>query len=301
VGDINLYSCNGVDDADWWGVFGQNPAATDGFQNDFPALGIDFADVKMYGCNVEAFKVCGVYIQNLYKKVEIIGGKFDRVAYSTAYNSMLRLAQAAIVAGNPIILSLSNLLKGTGVPNGGAGLTNAWIYAAAGQPTLLDLNGVLSNAVTGYYSATFGGLVPICRQAVSQDVYQDTAVQFTAISPRRFSAQTVRYMTTTLTPVGAGQSIDVTGFTKVIVTPAAAASITTAVFSSGIGSGTGTDWARNGDLIIEAGNANLTINHTARGGAANTFILTGGANLTLASGQIVQFLRSETGSQWQQV
>jgi hypothetical protein len=82
-----------------------------------------------------------------------------------------------------------------------------------------------------------------------------------------------------------------------VVTPVAAASITTATFDATTNAVS--DYGRNGDLLIEAGNANLTINHSASG--ANTFKLTGGVNLALAAGQVVRFCLSDTGGNWWQV
>jgi hypothetical protein len=122
-------------------------------------------------------------------------------------------------------------------------------------------------------------------------------MSYTAIAARRFSANVIRYVTSALTPVGAGQAIDVTGFTKVIVTPAAAASITTATFTQTLG--TGLDYLRNGDLLIEAGNANLTVNHSASGNS--TFRMAGAANVTMAAGQVLRFCWSSTSTQWVQV
>ena len=83
----------------------------------------------------------------------------------------------------------------------------------------------------------------------------------------------------------------------VALTPVAAASITTATFDAT--PNTVSDYGRNGDLLIEAGNANLTINHSATG--LNTFRLAGGVNLTLAAGQVVRFCLSDTGGNWWQV
>jgi len=213
---------------------------------------------------------------------------------------MILLRRGGLQAGAPAFINVGAVFKGSGVPNGGAALTNAYLYAKAGQPVFVDQNGAWQlNSITAFYSDIYAGSVPITTIRATNDIYQDSALSLSAVTARRLSVQMLRYATTTLTPVGAGQAIDVTGYTKVLVTPAAAASITTATFTATIGGGV--DYLRNGDLIIEATNANLTINHTARGGAANTFVLTGAANLTLAAGQIVRFLRSETGSQWQQV
>jgi hypothetical protein len=107
----------------------------------------------------------------------------------------------------------------------------------------------------------------------------------------------LRYNAPTLTPAGSNQNINVTGSTKVIVTPAASCSISTASFSGTQGSGQ--DFQRNGDLIIEASNSNLTINHNASG--TNTFRMSGAADLPLSAGQICRFCWSTTSSQWIQV
>ena len=81
------------------------------------------------------------------------------------------------------------------------------------------------------------------------------------------------------------------------VSPAAAASITTATFDAA--NFVGSDYARNGDLLIEAGNANLTVNHSAAGG--NTFKLAGAANIAMYAGQILRFCWSESTVRWIQV
>jgi hypothetical protein len=131
------------------------------------------------------------------------------------------------------------------------------------------------------------------------DIYGGFAQEFRAISPRRLSLQTTRYATgAVITPVGTNQAIDVTGRSKVVVTPAAAASISTATFTTTPADPVG-DFGRNGELVIEAGNANLTIKHAASG--ANTFNITSGADLVLGAGDVVQFLRSEVGGNWRQI
>ena len=153
--------------------------------------------------------------------------------------------------------------------------------------------------ITTFYNTTYSITYPILtRGSYTGDVYSDFAQVFNAITPRRLTYQMVRYSSpAALTPVGTNQAIKVTGYTKVTVTPAAAASISTATFTTT--TGVGSDFGRNGDLIIEAGNANLTINHSASG--ANTFRMAAAANLTLAAGQVVRFCWSSTSSQWIQV
>ena len=297
AGNVHLDGCNGGNDPgyDWWGVFGNDTASADGFQADFATA--DYADVCMVGCNIEYFASRlagaggGLRFQTQLRGFQFIGGKFDRSALSTAYVAVIQ-ARAGMIAGQTAL-----------------NLSPAWFQPGAGTPSLAhiyadttayfcDANGQIAQGGTTTYKVG-ANTYPMITSTVAEDVYLGTAQQQNAISPRRLTVQMTRYKTVTRTPVGAGQAIDVTGYSKVIVSPAAAASITTATFTATVGADL--DAERNGELVIEAGNANLTINHTARGGAANSFVMTAGANLAMAAGQIVRFLRSETGSQWQQV
>jgi len=310
AGNIALDQCNGVDSLGIWGIFGSNTAATDGWQSDFATT--DYPAVRMTNCNVEAYTVAGLILHNSAKSFVWRGGKLDRHAFSTDYHS----AVWATVQGQtqaPLVIDIDTFDAGTGQAKGGSfsggtwtpgALTNAQIHASAGC-WVEDTSGQLAAGLVaysftaGYYHDSYSHLIPFASKTATADVAGDTATVFNAVSPRRLTVQTGRYATTTLTPVGAGQTIDVTGYSKVLVTPAAAASITKATFTAT--QYVGSDYARNGELVIEATNGNLTVNHTARGGASDTFIMSGGANVTLAAGQIVRFLRSETGAQWQQV
>lgn len=119
------------------------------------------------------------------------------------------------------------------------------------------------------------------------------------VAPSRLVIRSSRYITGAVTATGAGNTINVTGYNKLLLNFAAATSVTLAWFDAS--ESDGADTARNGELILEAMNGNATLVHTARGGAVNSLILSGGANLALVAGQVVRFLRSETNSQWQQV
>ena len=298
LGGIYLYSCNGMDGGDWWGVFGKDSAATDGFQNDFPTISTNYPSVHLFGCNVEYFEKGGILLHESFANFEMIGGGFDRTAKTTAYTSALMWRKSSTRTGGAIRTSLDYINLGTGVPNGGASLTNAYFYAA-GTSTgkLIDFSGAVAS-LPGVYADIVLGLYPFITQYSTSDIYNDNCMTFNAISPRRLTAKMIRYETKVVTPVGAGQTIDVTGYTKVIVTPAAAASITLATFTSTVGAGL--DYLRNGDLIIEAGNGNLTINHLASG-ATGAFRMAGAANLTLTAGQVCRFCWSSTSNQWIQV
>jgi hypothetical protein len=189
---------------------------------------------------------------------------------------------------------------GSGVPNGGAALTNACIFSPVAQVGVIDMSGAFRNmGVTGPYYTNYGAIAPFMTQGYVQDVYGDLAHTFNAITPRRLSIQMQRYsVPAALTPVGAAQAIVVTGYTKVIVTPAAAASITTATFSQN--PGTGDDYLRNGDLYIECGNGNLTINHSASGNFTFRF-KSGSTPPAYAAGAVIHFHWSSTSNQWIEV
>lgn len=298
AGNVRLDGCNGGNDPgyDWWGIFGNDTSSADGFQSDFATA--DYPDINLIACNVEYFasRAAGVggglRLQAQVRGFQFLGGKLDRSALSTGYEAVIYARAGMNGGGAPFLLEPAWFQPGPGTPS------LAELYCVTAEGHFIDANGQIE--VGGVTTCKRGAnTYPTLKRGMTDDIYLGAAIEESAISPRRLSIQMVRYKTVTRTPVGAGQAIDVTGHSKVIVTPAAAASITTATFTATAGADL--DAERNGDLVIEAGNANLTINHTARGGAANTFIMTGGSNVTLAAGQLVRFLRSETGSQWQQV
>jgi len=294
---IAMYSCNGVDTADYWGVFGSNTSSGTIFQNDFSSIPTDYPDITLIACNIENFgsistSGVGLWTENQFKNFKIIGGKIDRYNLSTAYQAAIYSWQSLV--NSPISVGISQLLLGSGAPS-------IAYFAARNGAAYQDENGVMTagGVITTFYNTTYSITYPILtRGSYTGDVYSDFAQVFNAITPRRLTYQMVRYSSpAALTPVGTNQAINVTGYTKVTVTPAAAASISTATFTTT--TGVGSDFGRNGDLIIEAGNANLTINHSASG--ANTFRMAAAANLTLAAGQVVRFCWSSTSSQWIQV
>ena len=293
AGSILLNACNGLNDGDYWGVFGSDPTNIDGFQTDFAAA--DLPDITLLNCNIEHFGSLstageGIRVENAYRTFNMIGGKFDRSDLTTAYQAMVHCLVGSNGGTEPVRLGVGYVFPGTGVPS------LAYLYSN-GQATFFDNNDQFYQGGITSFKQT-ATVYPILRQWVAGDIYGNNAHYFSAISPRRTSLQMVRYAEpAALTPVGASQAIVVTGYTKVVVTPAAAASISTATFDNT--PNTVSDYGRNGDLLIEAGNANLTINHSASG--ANTFKLTGGANLALAAGQVVRFCLSDTGGNWWQV
>jgi hypothetical protein len=292
-GGILMNACNGLNEGDFWGVFGSNPSNLDGFQNDFDDN--DFPDITLLNCNLERWGSLttggeAVRVVNTYRNFTFMGGKIDRFDLATNYSAIINCFTGSNGGTEPVRLGIGALFLGGGTPS----LANLY---SSGQASYFDTNDqfYVSGITSFKQSAT---IYPILRQWVAGDIYGDNAHYFSAISPRRNSVQMVRYAEpAALTPVGAGQAIVVTGYTKVVVTPAAAASITTATFDAT--PNTVSDFGRNGDLLIEAGNANLTIIYSASG--ANTFRLAGGVSLALAAGQVVRFCLSDTGGNWWQV
>ena len=302
TGSINLENCNGLNHGDYWGVFGSDISGSDGFQGDFPIS--TYPEIILTNCNIEAFTKGGIRVETNWKIFNINGGKIDRAGLSSAYDSMIRLLAAPNVTGmdgsymTPVNLNVATVFKGSGVPNGGLSLTEAYLFAG-GFAAFIDHSGAFATSamnITKFYSTVISGYYPIIRTGGWFDG-SDQVISYSGLKSRKMVSGIIKYDTpTAYTPVGTNQMIDVTGYTKVTVTPAAAASINKAIFTN---SGYRVDEGRNGDLLIEAGNANLTIVHSASG--TDTFRLTGSTNITMSTGQILRFCRSVTSSQWIQV
>lgn len=316
AGTVTLIACNGLNDGDVWGAFGSAPSGSDGFQGDFGSN--DYIELVMIGCNVERFGSLtagagiGIRICNVYRTVNIIGGTIQRADDFAAegkptlvgvgsYKALISTKYGPNASGNPIRIGfgaiyLRDAINGTGTNTP----SQAHLYAE-NQGHFEDTSRVcFATSITSYRVAADGPIdYPLLSTGLANDIYAGWAYQPHALSPRRLSVQHLRYTTgAALTPVGANQAIDVTGKTKVVVTPASAASVSTATFTATPGNNA-TDYGRNGDLIIEAGNSNLTLKHSASG--SNTLHLSGGVDLTLAAGEVVRFTRSEAGGNWWQV
>lgn len=316
TGSVTLINPNGLNDGDVWGAFGSEPAGSDGFQGDFGVN--DYIELTMIGGNVERFGSLtagagiGIRICNHYRNVNIIGGTLQRaddfgaegkptLLGAGSYKALISVRYGPNQTGNPIrvgfgAIYLRDVVDGTGTNTP----SQAYFYAENGGHFEDTSSIAAATNITSYRVAAGGPLdYPMLRNSLRNDIYCGWAYSPHALSPRRLTIQHARYDTgSALTPVGANQAIDVTGRTKVVVTPASAASVSTATFTATPGNNA-TDYGRNGDLIIEAGNSNLTLKHSASG--SNTFHLSGGVDLTLAAGEVVRFTRSEAGGNWWQV
>jgi hypothetical protein len=289
-GNINMVSCNGVNSGERWGIFGNDLSSADGWQSDFASN--DLPSILLAECNIEEFGVEGLRVQSAFDRFEVQGGKIDRNNLSSAYQSLVHCRSTPNQGTQAARLGFGKVFLGGGTPALGH------LYSG-GATRFFDTTDKLFHAgVTSFKNTTT--TYPILRQSMLSDVYGSNAHNFSSLTARQMSMQTVRYMQpAALNPVGANQAIVVTGYTKVTVTPAATASISTATFDAT--PNVVSDYGRNGELIIEAGNANLTINHTALGAGGNTYVMKAGANLAMGSGQIAYFVRSSITNQWIQV
>jgi hypothetical protein len=106
---------------------------------------------------------------------------------------------------------------------------------------------------------------------------------------------------TTITSTGLNQAFAVTGFERVLYTPASGTAATNTVSSATFTSTAATDLGRNGKLIIEAGSVAFTLVHTGAA-TANTFFLQSQNNITPTFvGQTFFFELSAATGQWVQI
>jgi hypothetical protein len=196
AGVISMYSCNGVNTADFWGVFGCDTAASDGFQTDFPFT--DFPNVEMIGCNVENFAsgagaatASGILLHNSYRNFVMEGGKIDRSGLSTGYHSIIRARRAPNSAGNPIALNPGSFFIGSGTPSG------AYLYSDVFNTYFLDKGGALAVAgVTTWKDNTSTYTIP--KPKFVHDTSGETSAYWYGIQSQRLSVNMMRFETATL-------------------------------------------------------------------------------------------------------
>ncbi|CAB5214292.1 Pectate lyase superfamily protein, partial [uncultured Caudovirales phage] len=187
-GSILLNACNGLNEGDFWGVFGSNPSNLDGFQNDFDDN--DFPDITLLNCNLERWGSLttggeAVRVVNTYRTFTFLGGKIDRFDLATNYSAIINCFTGSNGGTEPVRLGIGALFLGGGTPS----LANLY---SSGQAFYFDVNDqfYFSGITSFKQSAT---VYPILRQWVAGDIYGNNAHYFSAISPRRTSLQMVRY------------------------------------------------------------------------------------------------------------
>jgi hypothetical protein len=177
TGSIRLYSCNGINTGDYWGIFGCDTAAVDGFQNDFV---LSYPDVVLYGCNVEAWAVSGILLHSIFIKFEMQGGDFSRALAGT-YHSLLHARGSNGDNGYVLLDHVRAFITG------GASTASPFYSDVA---DFLYVKGPMSllGGITGMYSVTFGAIRPAINEIAYPDDYQQTAIRFSALHSDRVTA-----------------------------------------------------------------------------------------------------------------
>jgi len=190
AGTIAMYSCNGLNEGDYWGVFGCDPSAADGFEKDFPER--NYPDVTLISCNVEDFcsrvgseKASAIVIHEAFRQFTMLGGKLDRNNPVTPYHSAIRCRRGASVPGVPIRLGPGSVFPGKGVP------TASFLYSDI-QAFFVDETGFMS--AIGINTWREGGIdYPVVATKIVHDMYGQSAMHFSALSTDRLSARALRF------------------------------------------------------------------------------------------------------------
>jgi hypothetical protein len=282
-GCITLYSCNGVNKADYWGVFGTDVLAGDDFSRDFPAN--DYPDVTMIGCNVEGYasrsdfsEGCGLLLHNGIRQFNMIGGKFERDE-STRYHSVIRQRKAPLSNNMPVRLAPAWFSPGPG-----KALASP-LCSDVHNAFFSDENGVLASfGVTTWLEQ--GIAYPLMRTTGQHDVYGETATYFPAVVSDRLTINTMRFNEL---KVGSGTSaIDVTGKTMVLTQNDQPTFIHTLYLKPNT---PGRENAsRNGLLIVQVEDNFTTFKH--KNDAPDGLLLKSGVDYQAKKGDVLVFVRS---------
>jgi hypothetical protein len=178
AGTFHPVSCNGVNSGGYWGIFGSNNAATDGFQNDFPGL-TDYPDVVLYGCNIEAWSFIGLYAGQLYQNLRMVGGSIVRTL-AGSYHSVIRTANGPLTPGQFIDL------------DGVRAIITGGTNTAAGK-VFSDYRDKLrvrndNTGFTGSYSGLDSTLYAVVAETVTHDANTRTYAKFTGVHGDRVKA-----------------------------------------------------------------------------------------------------------------
>lgn len=288
AGAINMYGCNGpfpsVLDASvcgYLGVFGNDTTSADGFQSDFATN--DIPSIIIDGCNAEDWASAAYRIQNTYQSCDIRGGAIQHNNIAQPYKALVYARKGSNTVTNvtPIKLSCRIIRNGQNAI-GNAAYTDAFLFAESAAIFQDDGCASIDDFSNFRVAAT---TYPLLRTAGA--IYNSTAFNtFQAIRPRNIDIQSHSYSEQTVTSTGANQAINCTGFSKIVLSPGAAASFDRFFFDATAGN-KAQDYGRNGLLIVEATNGNSTLNHNIA--SLGGMRMAGGANLALTAGQVVLF------------
>jgi hypothetical protein len=222
-------------------------------------------------------------VHNTYRSFNFIGGKFDRNNLSTGYKAIVYARKGSNSPQQPLRLSPGSVFPGAGTPSLAA------LYTDSGA-RFLDENSTFTGAsITTWRDGGAALNYPLLTDGAAGDVFGDNAHTHNALYPRRLTVRALRYDVLEHTTTGANQTVNVTGYTKVKLSPATSSSFDK--FSLTETAGAGDDYGRNGDLYIEAGTGNVTLNHNIAG--AGGLRTRSGANIAMATGDVRHFVRSD--------
>jgi len=150
AGNILMHGCNGLyptgalsggnwQNCGYWGIFGNDTTAADGFQNDFSST--SYPSIQLFECNIEDFVTCGIRVESNFNYC-FISGVIDRQNETGAYDSLFhfRVGSNTVTTITPARFAM-RCFKGTGVPNGGAAYADAWVFADSGTFVAVDETG----------------------------------------------------------------------------------------------------------------------------------------------------------------
>ncbi|CAB4138985.1 Pectate lyase superfamily protein [uncultured Caudovirales phage] len=295
AGLVHLDGCNGLNEGDFWGVFGNDPTDTPGFGDDFS--GNDYIDLTLSNCNIEEWSSLtnagtGILFHNGIRSFVMNGGKFDRsraelLAVIPNCHSIVRARLGPNNPGNPIELRPSAVFMGTG------GYTATPLFADTGATFTDPIGSFNSVGITTFRQ---NGLdYPLPYKQLTNDRFQNYSFFESSLEARHLTANVIRFRENTVNTTGSNLNVDVTGVTRVKLTAGSATSVNRFSFLVTPGN-IAQDYLRNGELIVEATSANVTLNHNQSG--TGKMMLSANLTRTLLPGEIVRFMWRESDSAW---
>lgn len=286
AGYITLIGCNGVDLADYWGIFGADQSSA--ILSDMP--GTDMPVIHALDCNFERFSSnagggCALRIGTV-RSCLIECCRFDRGDADVPFFAYI---YARYSEGAAIHLRDCTNFLGTG--NNEEALTpTSGYYFVSDAFTPFYFDGMAAEAFKNCKSYTLSTKTAYNPNYVSvnSDIYSIVAHHIHALSNDRVVNGVISYKSKRIAISGDAQTIDVSGYSRVSLSADSTSSVMFASFTQVT---TSMDMSRNGDLYIEALDDNVTLKHTASQ-SRDCFFLKSEANVSMRKGQIIHFMRN---------
>lgn len=259
-----LISCNGVDQGDIWGIFGDAVGYSTGSTN-------RQFEIRLIGCNVEDFNAYAIGL--IYTgRIDLIGTTFTAKTSGT-FETLLKGDVSATPISSWTLIERGSIYQSKGATKTGQSLV------LCGTPLLLDC---ATGVFPDYYNVNQSLLYTMPSVAWSNPAYQIAATKFKNLDADRyygFTQQPPTVWTANATTFSvAGKNVVKTANTA----PTAFA--------------TATGGTEGHELTLIVRDGNTTVNH---GTGANQFNLTGAVNLACANGDVLKFVYNGTG--WKQI